>query len=190
MREEDIKYFCEFLGEFQKETDRGAALVGAALIDSRIERLLLSHFADERIAQDLLNGGNAPLGSFSARLKMAYGLGLITELEYKECDTIRKIRNEFAHQVHGLTFLAPKLTDLTNNLRANTPNGERFKGNPRQLFINSVIMVSLSFWYRPEYATEVRAKRRDWSYALVPDQLTPPNCAPTNRGDDVSRRKK
>ena len=36
MREEDIKYFSEFLAEFQKETDRGAALVGAALIDTRL----------------------------------------------------------------------------------------------------------------------------------------------------------
>ncbi len=172
MTEEDIKYFSEFLREFQKETDRGAALVGAALIDSRIERLLISHFADERIAQELLNGGNAPLSSFSARLKLAFGLGLISELEYKECDTIRKIRNEFAHHVHGLTFAVPKLTDLARNLRANTPSGDRFKGDPRQLFINSVIMVSLSFWYRPEYAREARASRREWNHQLVPDETT------------------
>lgn len=169
MTDEDIKYFSEFLREFQKETDRGAALVGAALIDSRIERILLSHLANDGIAQDLLNGGNAPLGSFSSRLKLAYGLGLITELEYKECDIIRRIRNEFAHQVHGLTFTAPKLTDLARNLRANTPGGDRFKGDPRQLFINSVIMVSLSFWYRPEYAREIHSTPRQWKYQLVPD---------------------
>jgi mannitol operon repressor len=36
MREEDIKDFTNFLKEFQEETDRGAALVGAAIIDHRL----------------------------------------------------------------------------------------------------------------------------------------------------------
>jgi mannitol operon repressor len=172
MTKKDLKYFSEFLQEFQKETDRGAALVGAALLDSRMQRLVLSHFSDKRIAEGLLSGGNAPLGSLGVRLKLAFSLGLITQLEYKECDTIRKIRNEFAHQVHGLTFSDPRLAGLASNLRANTPSGERFNGDPRQLFINSVIMVSLSLWYRPEYAAKFRAESREWKYQLEPDAPT------------------
>jgi hypothetical protein len=42
VRDEDVEYFSQFLGEFQGETDRGAALVGAALIDERLHRLLES----------------------------------------------------------------------------------------------------------------------------------------------------
>ena len=169
MTEADSKLFSEFLSEFQKETDRGAALVGAALIDSRLERLLLSHFADKPTAEELLNGGNAPLAGFSARITLAYTLGLITKLEFKECHTIRKIRNEFAHRIHGLTFADRKLTDLARSLRANTPDGDRCNNDPRQLFINSVILVSLSLWYRPEYAARFRAEPRQWSYQLAPD---------------------
>ena len=173
MTEKDVKYFSEFLREFQQETDRGAALVGAALIDSRLERLLESHFTDKQLAEELLRGGNAPLGSFSAKIKMAFSLGLITALEYKECETIRKIRNTFAHEVHGLSFSNPRLTELARNLCANTPGGKRFDGDPRQLFINSVIGVSLSFWYRPEYAAKFRAKLQDWDYQLAPDFAVP-----------------
>ena len=166
MREEDIKYLSEFLKEFQSETDRGAALVGAALIDDRLERLLRSHFIDGKEANDLLGTGSAPIGSFAARTKAAYCLGLITELEFKECNIIRRVRNEFAHQVHGLDFSNDKLSDLCGNLAANTPDGAHFGGDARQLFINSVILTSLALWYRPEYAKAYEAKPRQWEHQL------------------------
>jgi len=168
MREEDIKYFSEFLKEFQGETDRGAALVGAALIDDRLERLLKSHFISCKQANELLCSSTAPLGSFSARTKVAYCLGLITELEHNECNLIRRIRNEFAHKVHGLTFKDNKVFDLCNNLQANTPDGKRFNGDARQLFINSVIFTSLSLWYRPEYSEPYKAKSIEWAHQLSP----------------------
>jgi mannitol operon repressor len=168
MREEDVRYLSEFLSEFQSETDRGAALVGAALIDDRLERLLRSHFLDCKESSELLDGANAPLGTFSARIKTAYCLGLITELECRECDIIRRVRNEFAHRLHGLTFEDQEVHDLCNDLQANTPDGERFRGDARQLFINSVILTSLALWYRPEYNEPYRAKTREWDYQLSP----------------------
>lgn len=166
MHEEDVKYFSAFLAEFQKETDRGAALVGAALIDTRLERLLRSHFIESKVADELIDSGNAPLGSFNSRIKMSYALGLITELEFKECEIIRRVRNDFAHGVHGLSFQDQRLSALCNNLKANTPEGKRFDGNPRQLFINSVILLSLSLWYRPEHAAKHKAVIREWSWQL------------------------
>ena len=167
MREEDLKYFSEFLTEFQKETDRGAALVGAALIDTRLEALLRSHFIKSKVVEDLIEGGNAPLATFSSRIKFAYALGLITQLEFAECEIIRRVRNSFAHSVQGLTFQEQKLSNLCNNLKANTPDGKRFDGNPRQLFINSVVLLSLALWYRPEYAAKYKAVAREWSWQLT-----------------------
>jgi len=168
LREEDLKYFSEFLKEFQGETDRGAALVGAALIDDRLGCLLSAHFLDCKEADELLKGGNAPLGAFSARIKMAYCLGLITDFEYKECDYIRRVRNEFAHKVHGLTFKDIKVHDLCQNLKANTLDGARFGGDARQLFINSVILTSLALWYRPEYNKPHKVSQHVWEYQLCP----------------------
>lgn len=166
MRDEDVKYFSEFLKEFQVETDRGAALVGAALIADRLKRLLSSHLIDCKESEEILNGNNAPLAAFNARIRMAYCLGIITNLEYKECDIIRRVRNEFAHKVHGLTFQDDRVRDLCNNLKANTPDGKRFGGDPRQLFINSVILTSLALWYRPEYSEPYKAQSRQWKYQL------------------------
>ena len=168
MREEDIKCFSSFLKEFQEETDRGAALVGAALIDERIKRLLNSHFVECKQSKEIINGSNAPLGTLNARVKLAYCLGLITEFEYKEIEVVRKVRNEFAHKVHGLTFNDQKVHDLCQNLMANTPDGKRFEGDPRQLYINSVILTSMSLWYRPECAAKFKAEVREWDYQLNP----------------------
>ena len=168
MREEDLKYFSGFLSEFQEETDRGAALVGAALIDERLVCLLKSHLLECKQTKELLGGGNSPLGTFSARANLSYCLGLITELEYKEIEVVRKVRNEFAHKVHGLTFKDQKVHDLCQNLMANTPDGKRFEGDPRQLYINSVILTSMSLWYRPECAAKFKAEVREWDYQLNP----------------------
>lgn len=168
MTPEDIEYFSRFLQEFQSETDRGAALVGAALIDTRLECLLCSHLISDEIAGELVVGNSAPLGTFSARIKMAYALCLITELEFKECEIVRRVRNEFAHSVHGLTFGSQKPAALCQNLKANTPDGARFGGDPRHLFINAVVFLSLALWHRPEHATEFKAKVREWPWQLTP----------------------
>jgi hypothetical protein len=55
MREEDIRDFSAFLKEFQTETDRGAALVGAALIDQKLSDTLRSFFVVGNTAAELLD---------------------------------------------------------------------------------------------------------------------------------------
>lgn len=166
MKEEDVKYFSLFLKEFQSETDRGAALVGAALIDERLDRILSGHFIDCKQSKELLNGANAPLGTLSIKAKLSFSLGLITLLEFEEIEIIRKIRNLFAHKVHGFTFKNQKVSALCKSLKANYPEGKGINKNARGLFINSVILTSLALWYRPEYALKFKSKNREWKYQL------------------------
>lgn len=151
--------------ELQAETDRGAALVGAAMVDDRLSRLLHRHFLDTPEAEFMLEGPMAPLGTFSARTYAAFCLGLITRVEFEECRTIRKIRNEFAHALHGLKFTDQRIYDLCNNLKANRP-GYSIDGNARGLFVNSVILTSTALWYRPEWAAPYRACERRWDNEL------------------------
>jgi len=44
------------LNDFQSETDRGAALVGAAMVGSRLERILRFHLLENASSDDLLEG--------------------------------------------------------------------------------------------------------------------------------------
>jgi mannitol operon repressor len=159
----DLEDLAEFVSEFKAETDRGAALVGAALIDNRLERLLRSHFIDSEMAEKLLSK-TAPLGTFSARIDSCYALGLITEVEYRECVLIRRVRNDFAHELHGLTFASPHIANRCRELKAWAYD---LWGSPRQRFMNSVITLCLVLWHRPAHAAPLRAQHRVWPWHLA-----------------------
>lgn len=166
MKPEDLEYFSNFLKEFQGETDRGAALVGAALLDQQLLELLTSHFLKQKPTKELLEGGTAPLGTFSARIKVAYCLGLVTDLEHKELQLIRKVRNEFAHHVHGLTFEDEKITSFCSQFYDRMPDAKE-KGitrSARMRYIDAVLFTSLALWYRPRYAEKYKAEQREWPY--------------------------
>jgi hypothetical protein len=123
MREENLKDFNAFLQEFQNETDRGAALVGAAIIDLRLQETLRAFMVSNNAADELLEGPGAPLGTFSSRIAATYALGLIDPHEKNECTMIRKIRNEFAHRAHGTTFSDPEIARHCRTLKSKLPDG-------------------------------------------------------------------
>jgi hypothetical protein len=163
MRDAELKDFSAFLHEFQSETDRGAALVGAALIDQKLADTLRSFLVAGKTAAELLDGGTAPLGTFSARIKAAHALGLIDGFELTECDLIRKVRNEFAHSIHGTTFAEPKITSLCDRLLSDLPGGrEKFKGNPRDVFINAVVLAVMRLTYRAEWVAKEKRATKSW----------------------------
>ena len=163
LRESDLQDFTRFLSEFQGETDRGAALVGAALIDLRLSDTLRAFMVSRKAAADLLDGGTAALGTFSSRIKATFALGLIDKHERDECDRIRKIRNEFAHKPHGLSFADPSISALCDKLMSDLPGGrEDHVGKPRLVFINAVILIVLQLTYRAERVAAERRVTRTW----------------------------
>lgn len=167
MTKEELEYFSKFLSYFQKETDRGAALVGAAMLDARLERILSLCLIDNKAKKDLLCGSSAPLGTFSAKINICSALGFITQKEYEEINLIRKIRNEFAHQLDEITFSQKPICDYCLQLKADTPDDLKGKKEYRSLFINSVILTTMAMWYRPEYINRRnRLTASNWEYQL------------------------
>lgn len=100
------KYWNDLLiKEFAKETDRGAVILAATLLDVGLDTLLRSFLLTISTSDDeLFDGGNAPLGNFSAKINLAFRLGLISDKYASDLHIIRKIRNEFAHNIHGCDF--------------------------------------------------------------------------------------
>lgn len=96
----------EYLKELAGESDRAAALVAAAEVESYLVYLMLPLFwrlkADEKEA--LFFGRRAPLSEFATRIAVAYGLGRIHQPERDDLDRIRRIRNAFAHTVIPVKF--------------------------------------------------------------------------------------
>jgi hypothetical protein len=104
-----------FSVRFREESDRACAILGAALLDARLESLYLSrlkHGADELLSN------NGPLGTFSARTQVAFALEWIDLDVYHDLNIIRKIRNDFAHSFdHELSFSDQSIEARCKNLR-------------------------------------------------------------------------
>jgi mannitol operon repressor len=177
--DEVIKDYSAFLGEFQGETDRGCALVALALMDERLKEILYAFLAETKTSKDLIDGFNAPLGTLSARIKACHSLGLISESEYSNLDTLRRVRNEFAHATHGISFDDPTVSKLCNKITArftiagdfpsvedHQKEVERVFGTPtpRKLFIQAAITLSLHLMYRSRWVALERRVVKDWPY--------------------------
>jgi mannitol operon repressor len=159
-----VDLFSKFLHEFQHETDRGASILAGSMLDQKLKDILFDFLIDGAPTKDLLNGNNAPLGTFSSRLNLAYSLGLISEYEYHDCNIIRKIRNDFAHKFElEFSFTDQKVSALCWNLKADTPGDkENFKGKPRQLFNNGVTVLYVNLLYREEHVRKIKLTRPNW----------------------------
>ncbi len=103
----------EIFEELESQTDRGAAIIGASLLESRIEEAIRGRLLDDKITVVLFEASGA-LGSFSAKIDLAYSLGIYGEKTYRELNIIRKIRNDFAHFVKPLDFNSQ---DMANRCR-------------------------------------------------------------------------
>ncbi|MDD2734074.1 MAG: MltR family transcriptional regulator [Desulfuromonadaceae bacterium] len=100
----------------REESDRGCALFAAAYLDTALEALLKASFVEGRKAEGELFEGTAPLSSFSAKIKLAYFLGIISDQCRRDLDTIRKIRNDFAHDATIISFETRSIADRCHNL--------------------------------------------------------------------------
>jgi mannitol operon repressor len=162
----EINEFSRFLKIFGEESDRGAALAAATYLDERLKGILESFLSDTKATQELLGGFNAPLGTFSARIKAAYSLGLIQDNEFEELETIRKIRNEFAHSWDGVSFDTQKVADLCRLLPWLGPTEFEADSGPRERFNNAVAILLADFLWRSKLVGKERRRLKKWPHKV------------------------
>jgi DNA-binding MltR family transcriptional regulator len=100
------------------DSDRAAAIVAAALVEIRLEKVILQAFQnpDEDIVADMFRP-SGPLGSFSAKIKLAHLMGLTSKDCHADLETMKQIRNRFAHDLSAVSFDEQSIRDRTKNLR-------------------------------------------------------------------------
>jgi len=107
----DLDKFSE---KMHSESDRACAILGAALLDAKLENLFnkrLCGFHDELLSS------TGPISTFSAKIRIANALAWISDTIQKDLDTIRGIRNEFAHSFdYELSFQNESINDRCKNL--------------------------------------------------------------------------
>jgi mannitol operon repressor len=160
--EPEINDLSEFLREFNKESDRGAALTAAAVLDERLAEILKAFFADVGAVKDLLYGAHAPLATFSARTATAYALGLIQENEYREISLIRKIRNEFGHSWRGVSFDSQRVRQITNELPWLGPPEYEAGATARARFNAAIAILLTDLLWRARLVCSERRSIKQW----------------------------
>jgi hypothetical protein len=110
-----------------------------------------------------IEGGNATLGTLSNRISAAYFLGLITKDEYHDLTLMRRIRNDFAHEVET-TFDTPSVVDRCRLLRHKADDCGDVKVGSFGQFQSAAIGVIMSLINRASYVGQQRRKSETWPY--------------------------
>lgn len=153
--------FLPFLDTHNAESPRGAVLVSCSYLEEQLRAVIVAFLVPGSEKNVLLEGFNAPLGSFSARIKAAHCLGLISDIERDDLDTLRKIRNEFAHN-HLINFRNQKIMDLCKNIHhAAKPYGD-VKVDAFGMFSSGAIGLALNLVNRPHYLGQKHLQQINW----------------------------
>ncbi|GHA66657.1 hypothetical protein GCM10009007_03950 [Formosimonas limnophila] len=160
--EPEVAQLAAFLSSFNKESDRGAALVAASMLDERLEEMLRAFLIESTASRDLLAGFNAPLGTFSARASAALALGLLQQNEFKEITLIRKIRNEFGHGWEPMSFSSATIAKLTAQLPWLGPAEHEAESTPRGRFNAAVAILLTDLLWRVRLVRQERRTLRAW----------------------------
>ena len=158
---EYLHEFVEYLQSHNTESARGQVLVACSFIDEQLLRSLDNFFIKDVGRDRLLNGFNAPIGTFASRILMMRALGLITKAEFQECETVRKIRNHLAHS-HTSTFEDDRIRDLCRNLTLSVAAQTGTDQDAQGMFSTSAIALINRFYNRPHWTEKVRLEDRQW----------------------------
>lgn len=147
-----------FLEDLNKETARGAALIAPAFIDEQLKRIISAFLMKTKTAQELLEDG-APLGEFSARIKIVHAMGLITDDERHDCDAVRRVRNRFAH-LAKMSFEDEKVKAYCSSMKYNAALNKQI--GPRGAFTTVAVGMIARLSSRAFHAGESALTKKEW----------------------------
>ena len=97
-------------------SDRATAIVGGAFVEDHLTQALKSKMVnDEKLIQEMFSPSCA-LGDFGTKIHFGYLIGAYSKQAHKELNTVKRIRNNFAHQLQLNTFERNDIRDSCHNL--------------------------------------------------------------------------
>lgn len=130
----------EFRIALQVESDRATALMAAAFLEDYLSKLISCFMVKNSTVNREIFSHNGPLGTFSAKIDMAYMLALISPAVRKDLHLLRKIRNEFAHTAKPLEFTEHRIKSRCEELKCTglAPKED----NPRTKFNRAMMTIA------------------------------------------------
>ena len=145
------------VSEFKNKTDRATAILGAAFLEAHLGQMIASFFIEESGVAESLLDVERPLGTFSARVRAAYCMGLISANEFYDLNLIMQIQYTFSNQVHEVAFTDDGVREKCFMLRI--PREVLLPGEthtPRQLFVFATAILTQHLAWR---AVEAETRR-------------------------------
>ena len=137
------EHVSDIIHELDNQTDRGAALIAAALLDVALREAMktrLVYFKD--FDEQIFDSEGAPLSSFNARIRVARAIGIIGDFAERHAHAIRRIRNQFAHSAFRIDFESEALTpEIEKLLPDSAPEWKPQFSAPRRRYIGTAIAL-------------------------------------------------
>ncbi|MEO1207769.1 MAG: MltR family transcriptional regulator [Pseudomonadota bacterium] len=132
--------------ELTTGSDRAAAIIASTTLDNDLADLLdhILVIDNNKQRNELLTDFRSPLGSFSARIKIIYAIGIISREYVTGLENVRQIRNVFAHARKPITFETDAIKEICLKLpktKATWPDGVEMS-EPRTRYLNYCATLS------------------------------------------------
>ena len=132
----------------ENESDRSVALIHAAIVENGLFWALNCRFPEQGddVRNAIFSSSGAPIGSFSAKIIMARGVGIIKQQSQDELNLIRRIRNAFAHSFRPIDFSHPTIEAACSKftfLQQPPPLPEKNTSRSRFILASSYLFAGL-----------------------------------------------
>ncbi len=144
--------FFDLLGATMTDrNDRAAVLTVVSLLEGALQKSLATKFIpDDKGKLEYMFGSGAPLRDFSAKIKMGFALGVYGPNTRADLDTIREVRNSFAHTMSPIYFNTPEVENVCKRiviLDQFDPRSELKDASTRTRFLTTAICFASVFYF-------------------------------------------
>jgi DNA-binding MltR family transcriptional regulator len=130
--------------EILEQNDRGAAITAFAFLDETLCRAIKGKFIPlSNSKTKAILSGAGPLGTFEARVAIAYALDPLTDNMSSEMKLIARIRNKFAHRMQPILFSDREVMELCDEMPSGKfeDDDESWTRDPRNKYVSACMLL-------------------------------------------------
>ncbi|MCA7900827.1 hypothetical protein LGM39_15720 [Burkholderia cepacia] len=116
-----LTHVFKLMNSLAHESERASVILAVAWLDSDLEKVLKKVLHPCSGGGDNLLDSDRPLGAFSAKITLARRIGVIDHEVESALQILRRMRNEFAHELEASTLSSDRNRDRLTEL------GKRFE---------------------------------------------------------------
>jgi DNA-binding MltR family transcriptional regulator len=157
-----MKSWKDYITSTQGKGDRSTAILGGVYLKAHLGQLLARFCVEQAEVRAVLLKEEQPLGSFSARIKLAYALGLVSEHEYHDLILIQGIYYDFLNQLDGSRFSDDDIKERC--MRLKIPQDVMLpmeRQTPRDLFLYATAILAQQLSVRITQAEKEKRQPRE-----------------------------